>query len=56
MTGKKGQKQPKGHTWRFSHFAYEAQVAFTVKVKVERCVTPRHKHANRKTVVRKWKK
>jgi hypothetical protein len=53
MTGKKGQPQPKGHTWVFSHEEYTEIKGTVYVIKVEKCVTPRHKHATRKTPLRK---
>lgn len=53
MTGKKGQRQPKGHRWEFSREEYVTVGDEIHVVKVERCVTPRHRHKTRKTVIRK---
>lgn len=53
LTGKKGQKQPKGHKWVFSREEYERHGSKIHVIRVEKCVTPRHKHATRKTVIRR---
>lgn len=54
VMARKGDKkgaQLKGHTWVFSHYSYVPQGNRIVKVKVERCTTPRHHHATQKTPV-----
>lgn len=53
VTGKKGQKQPKGHHWEFSREEYVVVGDEIHVMKVEKCTTPRHKHQTRKTVIRK---
>ncbi len=52
MTGRKGQRQPKGHTWVFSHEVYQSTRDGIQVVRVEKCVTPRHKHSPRQVLVR----
>lgn len=48
-------KYVKDHQWVFSHYSYKKQRGYIVKIKVEKCVTTRHKHRTRKTVVNRWK-
>jgi hypothetical protein len=56
MAKKKKYAQPKGHRYVFSHEEYKRQGDFVLVIRVEKCVTPRHKHSPKKTVIRKTKK
>jgi hypothetical protein len=55
MKKKKKYAQPKGHTWVFSHEKYVRTKGVIEVYRVEKCVTPRHKHATRAVIIRKIK-